>query len=289
MIRTSTLAAGLSILLASSAFAANVSVPAKSQPESITVAPNGDLILGSASSPKIYRAKKGADKADVFVDVSADGTVFFLGVLSDAPTNTLWACEIYPAPAPGGRTHSALRSFDLKTAAAKSRWDLPGDQNLCNDFVIGPDKALYISDTLGAKIWRLRPGATAPELFSDDRTLLGIDGITFLGDVLYENNVFFNKLYRVPTDASGKAGKPEDIWTDKPIKGPDGMRAANGKLFLTENGAGKVDSVTVSGDTASITVLQQGLAVPTAIEPSGDTLWYGERMADVAHSMPLPK
>jgi hypothetical protein len=47
--------------------------------------------------------------------------------------------------------------------------------------------------------------------------------------------------------------------------------------------------VTVSGDTASITVLQQGLAVPTAIEPSGDTLWYGERMADVAHSMPLPK
>jgi hypothetical protein len=41
MIRTSTLAAGLSILLASSAFAANVSVPAKSQPESITSRPMG--------------------------------------------------------------------------------------------------------------------------------------------------------------------------------------------------------------------------------------------------------
>jgi hypothetical protein len=289
MIRAHTLAASLSALLISSAFGANVSVPAKSQPESITVAPNGDLILGSSSSPKIYRAKKGADKADVFVDVSADGTVFFLGVLADAPTNTLWACEIYPAPAPGGRTHSALRGFDLKSGAAKFRWDLPGDENLCNDFVIGPDKALYISDTLGAKIWRLKPGAAAPELFSDDRTLLGIDGITFVGDVLYENNVFFNKLYRLPMDASGKAGKPEDIWTDKPIKGPDGMRAANGKLFLTENSAGKVDVVAVSGDTASITVLQQGLAVPTAIEPFGDTLWYGERMADVAHSMPLPK
>ncbi|MGA2562125.1 MAG: hypothetical protein ABSF96_01050 [Steroidobacteraceae bacterium] len=289
MIRSHTLAASLSALLISSAFGANVSVPAKSQPESITVAPDGDLILGSSSSPKIYRAKKGADKADVFVDVSADGTVFFLGVLADAPTNTLWACEIYPAPAPGGRTHSALRGFDLKSGAAKFRWDLPGDQNLCNDFVVGPDKALYISDTLGAKIWRLKPGAAAPELFSDDRTLLGIDGITFVGDMLYENNVFFNKLYRLPMDASGKAGKPEDIWTDKPIKGPDGMRAANGKLFLAENGAGKVDVVAVSGDTASITVLQQGLAVPTAIEPFGDTLWYGERMADVAHSMPLPK
>jgi len=288
MIRTSVLTAGLSILLVTAAMAANVSVPAKSQPESITVAPNGDLILGSASSPKIYRAKKGSDKADVFVDVTADGPVSFLGVLSDAPTNTLWACEIYTTP-PGTSRHSSLRGFDLKSGAPKFRWDLPGEQNLCNDFVIGPDKALYISDTLGAKIWRLTPGASAAELFSDDRTLLGIDGITFIGDVLYENNVIFNKLYRVPVDASGKAGKPVDIWTDKPIKGPDGMRAANGKLFLTENGAGKIDVVTVNGETANVTVLQESLATPTAIEPFGDTLWYGERMADVAHSMPLPK
>jgi sugar lactone lactonase YvrE len=288
MIRKSAVAAGFSVLLASSAFAVTVTVPDKSQPESITAAPNGDLILGSAGSPKIYRAKKGADKAEVFVDVSADGAVSFLGVLADAPSNVLWACEIYTTP-PGTPRHSALRSFDLKTGAPKFHWDLPGDQNLCNDFVIGPDKALYISDTLGAKIWKLSPGAATPELFSDDRTLLGIDGITFIGDTLYENNVIFNKIYRVPVDASGKAGKPVDIWTDKPIKGPDGMRAANGKLFLTENGAGKIDAVTVTGDIASITVLQEGLAVPTAIEPAGDTLWYGERMADRAHSMPLPK
>jgi sugar lactone lactonase YvrE len=155
--------------------------------------------------------------------------------------------------------------------------------------VVGPDKALYISDTTGAKIWRLKPGATVPELFSDDQTLLGIDGITFIGDTLYENNVIFNKLYRLPMDASGKAGKPVDIWLDKPIKGPDGMRAANGKLFLAENAAGKIDMVTVSGDTATVTVLQEGLATPTAIEPAGDTLWYAERAADRAHSMPLPK
>jgi hypothetical protein len=268
--------------------AVTVVVPEKSSPESITVAPNGDLILGSAGGPKIYRARKGADKADVFVDVSADGAVFFLGVLSDAPSKTLWACELYPSP-PGGARHSALRGFDLNTGAAKFRWELPGDTNVCNDFVVGPDKALYISDTAGAKIWRLKPGATTPELFSDDRTLMGIDGITFIGATLYENNVIFNKLYRVPIDASGKAGKPVDIWLDRPIKGPDGMRAANGKLFLAENDGGRIDMVTVSGDTASVTVLQEGLATPTAIEPAGDTLWYGERAADRAHSMPLPR
>jgi sugar lactone lactonase YvrE len=293
MIRNSSIAAGLLALLGSfamPAMAANVTVmvPEKSQPESITVAPDGALILGSATTPKIYRVKKGTDKPAVFVDVSADGPVSFLGVLADGPTNTLWACEIYTGATPNTR-HSALRGFDLQRGTAKFRWDLPGEQNLCNDFVVGPDKALYISDTIGGRIWRLKPGTTTPELFSDDRTLSGIDGITFIGDTLYENNVIFNKLYRVPTDATGKAGKPVDLWTDKPIKGPDGMRAANGKLFLTENGAGKIDMVTVNGDTASITVLQDGLNVPTAIEPAGDTLWYGERMADKAHSMPLPK
>jgi hypothetical protein len=281
-------AVSLYALIASAANAATVatvSVPEKSQPESITLAPNGDLILGSASSAKIYRAKKGSDKAEVFIDVSADGAGTFLGVLADVSSDTLWACQIYT----GNPTRSALRGFALKTGAAKFRWELPGEKTLCNDFVVGPDKALYISDTLGGKIWRLKPGAAAPEVLSDDRSLYGIDGITFIGDTLYENNVIFNKLYRVPMDAAGKAGKPVDIWMDKPVKGPDGMRAANGKLFLTENGAGKVDMVTVNGDSATITVLQEGLATPTAIEPAGDTLWYGERAADRARSMPLPK
>ena len=288
MIRKFIYAASLYAFMAPAANAITVSVPEKSQPESITIAPNGDLILGSAGSSKIYRARKGSEKAEVFIDVSADGAGTFLGVLADAPTGTLWACQIYTTP-PGSPPRSALRGFDLKTGAGKFRWELPGDKNLCNDFVVGPDKALYISDTFGAKIWRLKPGASVPEMFSDDRTLYGIDGITFIGDALYENNVIFNKLYRVPMDAGGNAGKPVDIWMDRPVKGPDGMRAANGKLFLAENGAGRIDMVTVSGDTAKITVLQEGLATPTAIEPAGDTLWYGERAGDRAHSMPLPK
>jgi hypothetical protein len=278
----------LCALVSPTSVAGAIAVPAKSGPESVTAAPNGDLILGSTGSPKIYRSKKGSDQAVVFVDAGADGAVSFLGVLADAPTNTLWACEIYPS-ASEDKQRTALRGFDLKTGVAKFRWELPGTPNLCNDFTVGPDKALYISDTFGAKIWRLKPGAAAPEVFSDDRTLLGIDGITFVGNTLYENNVIFNKLYRVPTDSSGKAGKPVDIWLDKPIKGPDGMRAANGKLFLSENEAGRIDMVTVSGDTATVTVLKQGLAVPTAVEPAGDALWYNELEADRALSIPLPK
>jgi hypothetical protein len=101
--------------------------------------------------------------------------------------------------------------------------------------------------------------------------------------------VISNNLYRIPVDGSGKAGQPVDIWMDQPVKGPDGMRAANGKLIVAENGSGKISAITVNGDKASITVLKEGLNTPTGVEPAGDTLWIAERGAGKAVSMPLPK
>jgi len=66
-------------------------------------------------------------------------------------------------PVPGttpGQRRSALRSFNLETGAPKLRWDLPGDTSVCNDFAVGPDRALYITDTGNAKIYRLPAGAS---------------------------------------------------------------------------------------------------------------------------------
>jgi hypothetical protein len=107
--------------------------------------------------------------------------------------------------------------------------------------------------------------------------------------VLYANNVISNNLYRIPLDASGKASAPVQIWPNRPIKGPDGMRAAHGKLFLAENKNGRASMVTIDGDQATVTTLLDGLKTPTAIEPSGDTLWVGDRANDKAVAIPLPK
>jgi hypothetical protein len=90
-------------------------------------------------------------------------------------------------------------------------------------------------------------------------------------------------------DASGKAGAPVEISLDQPVKGPDGMRAANGKLLLAENGSGKISVLTVHGDTASVTVIREGLKTPTAVEPAGDVIWVAERGAGQAVSVPMPK
>jgi hypothetical protein len=264
---------------------------AKSQPESMTVAPGGVVIVGSASSPYVYKMAAGGTSAEKFIDASAEGSgTFFFGMLADPASNTVWTCQLTPVPnvTPVAR-HTALRGFDLTTGKPKVRWNLPGDNTTCNDFAFGPDKALYISDTGTGRIYKLAAGASTAELFMENRALNGIDGITFLDGVLYVNNVFYNKLYRIPVDASGKPGAPVDIWMDAPVKGPDGMRAANGKLFVAENGSGKITYLTIDGDKAHVTVLKEGLVTPTGVEPAGATLWYTERGTGKVFSMPMPK
>src|SRR5471032_1291423 len=102
---------------------------AKSQPESLTMAPGGVLFVGSASTPFVYKVRPGSSTAEKFVDASAEGPgTFFFGMLADAASNTLWTCQLTPVPntTPAQR-HTALRGFDLTTGAPKIRWNLPGD------------------------------------------------------------------------------------------------------------------------------------------------------------------
>lgn len=263
----------------------------KAGPESMAVGPDGTLYLGSISSLVVSRAKAGEAKATPFIDLTADKGAFLLGVLVDAPTNTLWVCEMLSMDrgSPLLKGKGALRSFDLATGAHKLNLALPGESNICNDFVVGPDKALYVSDTSNGKVLRLKPGASAFEQVIQNAALYGIDGITFLNGQLYVNTVWSNALFRIPLDAAGKASDPVQILPNRLLKSPDGMRAANGKLYLAENAGGQVDEVRISGDKATIIPLKTGLNAPTAVEVHGDTLWVGDRGAAKAIAVPLKK
>jgi hypothetical protein len=65
-----------------------------------------------------------------------------------------------------------MRHFDLESGVPKLRWNLPGDNSTCNHFAIGPDKALYITDTTNSYSWSIArsmasmasPSSTAPSM-----------------------------------------------------------------------------------------------------------------------------
>src|SRR5882757_7183172 len=113
------LAAGLTVLLATSApaaMAAEILIKdAKSQPESLAAAPDGTLIVGSASTPYVYKIKPGSTTPEVFIDASAEGPgTFFFGQLVDS--GTVWSCMLTPvAGVTPAQRHSALIGSDLKT------------------------------------------------------------------------------------------------------------------------------------------------------------------------------
>src|SRR5205814_1294600 len=92
--------------VARSAAAAEIVIgDGKTQPESLAMA-GGVLYVGSASTPFVYKVRAGATTAEKFVDATAEGPgTFFLGMLADAASNTLWACQLAPLP----NTTPALR------------------------------------------------------------------------------------------------------------------------------------------------------------------------------------
>ena len=283
MIRT-VAAVALLALSASAASAAEIVIKdGRTQPENLTVTPDGDVIAGSFTTPMINIVRKGATTAETFIDLTNDGGGTTLGVLADAGSNTLWACQSTSGPE-GRATH--VRGFDLKTGAAKLRWTLPSPST-CNDMAVAPDKALYIADFSG-KIYKLPAGAQAAELFLDGPLVRAVDGIAFLDGALYYNSFMSGRVYRVPVDAAGRAGTPVEITLDNPLSRPDGMRSGAGKLFVAEQGNNRISSLTITGDTGKVAVVKDGLQRPSGVQPAGDTLWYNELTPGKVSSMPMP-
>jgi sugar lactone lactonase YvrE len=243
-------------------------------PESLSSSADGTLYIGSLAKGEVLKAAKGAATAEVWIKPGTNGLQRVLGVLADPKSGTLWVCSSKNPPQ-GAPT--ALKSFDLKTGAAKGSYDFPGDNALCNDIAIGPDGTAYATDTIVGSILRLKKGATALDVWAKDAKLAGIDGIAFGDDsTIYINTVTTGHLFRIPIGKEGAAGDITQIEPSQALTQPDGMRPLGKNEFLLIEGAGRLDHVTIDGDKAMIEVLKDGFNGPTAVTRVGDTAWVLE-------------
>ena len=243
--------------------------------ENLTSSRDGTVFFGSMAKGTIYRALPGGAQAQAWIGAETAGLTNVTGVLADDKSNTLWVCANAPfgrgAAAATGQT--ALRAFDLKTGAAKGTYPFP-DGGLGNDVAIANDGTAYVSDTMGGRVLRLKPGAQSLDVWVADPALRGIDGLSLLGDgALYVNNFFNGKLQRLAVNADGTAKPIVEIQTSLPFSRPDGLRTSGPKTLLQAEGSGRLTEITINGDRGDVRVVKDGLTRASGVTQIGGAAW----------------
>lgn len=265
---------------------ARVDIPgATAFPENIAADAAGNLYVSSLASGGIWRIKPG-DAPEEWVKPGSFETRSTFGVLVDEKAKLLWVCSndvsalgiAGPGPVPG----SHLKGFDLASGDGKVSVALPGSPAVCNDIAVSADGTVYVTDSAAPHILRLKPGSSAFDVWVQDAQFAppaqgaGLDGIAIGGDGnVYVNTYNKGELFRVE-QKDGVAGAVTKLTTSRPLVFSDGMRTLNGTTFLLAEGGGSIDLVTVTGDTAEIETLKDGLAGPTGVALSGGKIWLTE-------------
>jgi sugar lactone lactonase YvrE len=248
-------------------------------PESVTSSADGTIYAGSIKG-NVYRAMPGSAVAEAWLHAdAANGILTILGVLADDASGTLWLCSTPNFFGPErSKGVASLMAFDLETGEQKGVYPFPQPASVCNDVTIGPDGSAYASDTTNGRIFRLAKDATELELYGQDASLVGIDGLAFSGDgILYVNNVRTNEILRVDTRPNGKMIGLTKLSIAEKLGGPDGFRLIEGNRFLQAEGTlGRVGIVTIVGDTATLEVLSDRFVSTPGATPVGDTAYVLE-------------
>ena len=246
-------------------------------PENLTASRDGFVYFGSTSTGTIYRASPGASIAEPWITASTTGLSNVFGVLADDRSNTLWVCQ----NSTGGRGgapivgQTALRSFDLKSGAAKATYPFPPRNGVCNDIAVAGDGTVYVTESFAGRVHRLRKGASALDVWvTDAQTLNGVDGIAILSDgAVYVNDFFSGTLFRIAVNADGAAAALVPLKASIPSSRADGLRAVGPRTLIQAEGQGRVTELTVNTDRVDVRVLQEGLTGATGVALLGDTLW----------------
>jgi sugar lactone lactonase YvrE len=265
--------------------AADVVVPGATDfPESMSASSYGTLYFSSFGNGRIWRAKPGEAQASEFIKTGSNGLASALGVLADDKSNTLYVCSDDFSAAGiqiPGETATSLKLFDLKTGEPKGSIATPGSPTLCNDIVVANDGTAYVSDSFSGQILRLKPGANAFEVWTQDprwkvEGKAQLDGIAMLADGAIYTNIFEGDgIYRVAVNADGSAGAITKLQTSRPLYHSDGLRAFGpNKLIMVEGETkGNLDLITVDGDNAKIETIKDGFDGPVSLVQVGDQIY----------------
>jgi sugar lactone lactonase YvrE len=257
-------------------------------PESIGVAPDGTLYVGSAASGEVVKFSPGQLEAATFLPA---GTVkSATGVLVDATTKSLLLCavDLTFASAP------SVQRFDLTTGAHLATFSVPGStmpdggipHAFPNDMAFDGAHNLYVTDSFLGRVYvvtdvttsaAMTVWATDPTLAPATANSFGADGISWDGaGSFYVNNNSTGAIVAIPKKADGTAGAATPIALSPSLANPDGQRQVDAHTLLVIDNAGTLSTVAVSGTSGAVTQIASRLDAPTSVVVWGSSYWVTE-------------
>lgn len=237
----------------------------------------GDFFVGSILQKKIVKIDK-AGKASDFTASGRDGLQGVLGMKVDPATRTLWACSGPSARVSTEPSH--LFRYDLATGALKGKHGLPGKPpQLCNDIALGTGGEVFVTDSTGGAIHRLRPGKEALEPLVPPGTLIYPNGLAISTD----GKRLFVADFRGLSFVDVATGKVETLKYPEPVNatGLDGLYFHSGHLVAVQNSSGTARIVRFELNAAQTAILSEEILesrnplfkIPTTGVVSGSSLF----------------
>lgn len=275
------LPAVLLVIPASAGEVERISLPGKQLfPESIAMDSRGGMFVSSVTEATILYLDPATGQVSEFVENGAFGLASVGGLQLSPDGKTLYACNsdlgLTERPAESG---PALLAFDVAGRRLASRWELPGG-GLCNDLAIDKDGTIYVTDSFVPRILVRSPGATELVPFVVDERFSGqgfnLSGIAILEDRLIVSKFNSGELFSI--DLASRQVEP--LRLDKSLQMPDGIAVIGSDTLLVAESGGNLSRVVVSGSTAAVTVLAEGLRAPSDVVAAGKQAYVLEGQLD---------
>lgn len=232
-----------------------IPLPAQFFPEGIAATKGGRLFVGSVRTGSIYTVAPGANEAEIFSSDLAPSTI---GMTVGNDNQTLWVCNTNLAVTP---PTALVIGLGISDRARVGTHELPVSDagSFCNDLVMSPDGALWITESFGGRIFRIAPENlgvdNSAEVWLQDENLtgptagsFGANGITLLGGRLYTVVTDRAALFSIDPTIENPTGDDLRLVSLTDLEGgkvtlvrPDGITAVPGSstdMLIVENGLG---------------------------------------------------
>jgi sugar lactone lactonase YvrE len=260
-------------------------------PDSIDVASDGTLYVGSVATGAVVKFAPGHTEATTFI--APGGTLKGAhGLLVDETTQSLFVCAIDPTFK--FESPPTVQRYDLATGALRATFTFPdattpdgGNPKVKfpNDIAFDGAHRLYVTDSFGGNVYVVADVTSDATMaaWSSDANLapthaggFGATGISWDGSSgFYVNNNDTGALVKISLNGDGTAGPVTVVTVTPALANPVGQRQLDpNTLVLVENGA--LIKVALSGGSGTATVLDNRLDGPTSLVLFGSSFWVAE-------------